>query len=108
METMEKNWLKTVRFLAIEMDSSDTTILNLIDPEQFDAPEEPIKIGKKNRFTKEKLAKIKSALFEVAEYIQCTPLQAAAFIEVFSLQVGDGDNSIGVSDLQRFFNISFS
>ena len=49
METMEKNWLKTVRFLAIEMDSSDTTILNLIDPEQFDAPQEPVKVGKRNR-----------------------------------------------------------
>ncbi|MDD6356785.1 MAG: ATP-binding protein [Bacteroidales bacterium] len=105
MENMEKNWLKTFRILSIEMDSSETTILNLIDPEQFDAPQEPVKVGKRNRFTKEKLAIIKNALLEVAEYMQCTPLQTAAFIAVFSLQVGDGDNNIGISDLQRFFSI---
>jgi len=105
-----KNWLKTFRFIAKELDDSDTTVLNVIDPEQFDAPDEPVLVNKrfgegKVRFDEKKLMKIKEVVMLVSEYLGCTPLQSVTFVALFAIQVGERDQMVDIDDLQRFFGI---
>lgn len=112
----ESNIIRTLSFLALQMEDSETELLSAIAPELNIDYERPKARGERRRrdeddelrYADETIKKVVKQTNILAKYLDVKPLQAALFVAAFSCELnGRGFEKEGICRFLRLNNIEF-
>lgn len=112
----ESNIIRTLSFLALQMEDSETELLSAIAPELNIDYERPKARGERRRrdeddeprYTDETIKKVVKQTNILAKYLDVKPLQAALFVVAFSCELnGRGFEKESICRFLRLNNIEF-
>ena len=112
----ESNIIRTLSFLALQMEDSETELLSAIAPELNIDYERPKARGERRRrdeddeprYADETIKKVVKQTNILANYLDVKPLQAALFVAAFSCELnGRGFEKEGICRFLRLNNIEF-
>ncbi len=107
----EKSMIHTLSFLSVQLEYSETELINAIAPGTFPDYERPIKYNHPRRmmetdeprYKPEVVKQVVKQTGRLAEYLSITPLQATIFVAGFAKTIERGD--FDKDEIARFFNI---
>ncbi len=112
----ESNIIRTLSFLALQMEDSETELLSAIAPELNIDYERPKARGERRRrdeddeprYADETIKKVVKQTNILAKYLDVKPLQAALFVAAFSCELnGRGFEKESICRFLRLNNIEF-
>ena len=107
----ENSMIQTLSFLSVQLEDSETELINAIAPGTFPDYDRPRKFNNPRRMMETDEPRYKPGVVKqvvkqtgrLAEYLSITPLQATIFVAGFAKTIERGD--FDKDEIARFFNI---